>query len=106
MKLEKSKYERLGACLAVQHQPIPLHFSQVLLVIAEEEPCTFQKVIEKLDLSISAVSRTVMALGQLSRRGQPGFDLLATFRDPKEGRRFLIKLTPKGKVLVRQLKGI
>lgn len=84
----------------------PIHFAQVLLVVAEEEPCTFQKVMGKLDLSNSAVSRTVMALGQLNRRGQPGFDLLTTFRDPKEGRRFLIKLTPKGKALVRQLKGV
>jgi DNA-binding MarR family transcriptional regulator len=84
----------------------PLHFAQVFLVVARKGPCTFQTVMEELDLTNSAVSRTVMALGQTNRKGQPGFDLLAVFRDPAEGRRFLITLTPKGKALARQLQGI
>jgi DNA-binding MarR family transcriptional regulator len=84
----------------------PLHFAQVFLVVARKGPCTFQTVMEELDLTNSAVSRTVMALGQTNRKGQPGFDLLTVFRDPAEGRRFLITLTPKGKALARQLQGI
>ena len=84
----------------------PLHFAQVFLVVAEKGPCTFQKVMEELDLTNSAVSRTVMALGETNRKGQPGFDLLCVVRDPAEGRRFLIMLTPKGKALSRQLAGI
>ena len=81
----------------------PLHFAQVFLVVARKGPCTFQTVMEDLDLTNSAVSRTVMALGETNRKGQPGFDLLCVIRDPAEGRRFLIMLTPKGKALSRQL---
>ena len=84
----------------------PLHFAQVFLVVAQNGQCTFQKVMDELDLTNSAVSRTVMALGQTNRKGQPGYDLLCVVRDPAEGRRFLIMLTPKGKALSRQLQGI
>ena len=81
----------------------PIHFAQVFLVVAQKGQCTFQQVMADLDLSNSAVSRTVMALGETNRKGQPGFDLLTTIRDPGEGRRFLIMLTPKGKALYRSL---
>jgi DNA-binding MarR family transcriptional regulator len=33
----------------------------------------------------------------------PGLDLLEVYRDPEEGRRFLVRLTSKGKALLRQL---
>lgn len=98
-QLEKA----LAAFAVLEPTHFPLHFSQIFLVVARNEPCTFQKVMEALDLTNSAVSRTVMALGQTSRKGTPGFDLMYCEKDPKEGRRLLIFLTPKGKALYRQL---
>ena len=62
--------------------------------------------MEELNLTNSAISRSVMAMGDTNRKGQPGFDLLDTFKDPKEGRRFLVRLSPRGKALYRQLQSI
>ena len=84
----------------------PLHFAQVFLCVAKHGQCTFQTVMNELDLTNSAVSRTIMALGETNRKGQPGFDLLCVVKDPAEGRRFLIMLTPKGKALTRSLQSL
>ena len=82
---------------------LPTHFIQVFLVIAQEGPCNFRLIEERLNLSNSAVSRTVQALGAINRKGQPGFDLVTVEPDPEEGRRFLVLLTAKGHVLFRQI---
>lgn len=91
----------LFALLAPTH--LYVHFAQVFLVVAQEGPCTFRTIEDRLNLSNSAVSRTVQALGTLHRHGHPGFDLLAVTRDPQEGRRLLVTLTAKGKALLRQI---
>lgn len=85
---------------------LPTHFIQVFLVTAQEGPCTFRLIEERLNLSNSAVSRTVQALGAINRKGQPGFDLVTVERDPQEGRRFLVLLTAKGHVLFRQVEAL
>ena len=97
-------FERnLAAFAVLDPTHLPVHFLQVFMIAARTGPCTFEQVMEALDLTNSAVSRTVAALGQVNRKGKPGFDLLYTVRDPAEGRRFLIMLTPKGKALYWQL---
>jgi DNA-binding MarR family transcriptional regulator len=85
---------------------MPLHFCQIFLVVARRGQCTFQELMRELNLSNSAISRSVMAMGDSHRKGTPGFELLVTFKDPKEGRRFLVALSPKGKALYRQLQSI
>lgn len=81
----------------------PIHFAQVFLVIAANEPCTLKTIEDTLSLSNSAVSRTVHALGLEHRKGRPGFGLVTVEQDPSEGRRFIVMLTTKGKALKRQL---
>lgn len=85
---------------------LPVHFISVFLVVAEEGPCTLRVIEDRLSLSNSAVSRTIAALGQINRKGQPGFDLITVEKDPAEGRRFLVMLTAKGQVLARQIKAL
>lgn len=82
---------------------LPAHHIAVFLVVAQEEPCTFALIEERLGLSTSAVSRTIHALGEEHRRGRPGFRLVTVERDPKEGRRFIAMLTARGQALKRQL---
>jgi len=82
------------------------HQVQILLVVAQHEPCTLKTIEDRLNLSNSAVSRTIKAFGPVNRKGHPGFDLIATHPDPGEGRRFLVTLTSKGKALIRQLNTI
>lgn len=82
------------------------HHIQVFLVVARDGPCTLKHIEDQLNLSNSAVSRTVQALGAINRKGQPGFDLVTVERDPKEGRRFLVMLTSRGQALARQIKNL
>ena len=79
------------------------HHIQVFLVVARDGPCTLKHIEDTLNLSNSAVSRTIQALGQTHRKGHQGFDLVTVERDPTEGRRFLVMLTSKGQAIKRQL---
>lgn len=85
---------------------LPAHFIQVFLAVATEGPCTFRQIEDSLGLSNSAVSRTLNALGATNRRGYPGFGLVTVERDPREGRRFIVLLTAKGRALKRQLEAM
>ena len=82
---------------------LPAHFIQVFLVIGERGWCRYEEIEEELGLSNSAVSRTVMALGKVNRKGDAGFDLVKLERDPAEGRRYVVALNSKGKALWRAL---
>ena len=92
---------RLFSVLDATH--LPAHFIQVFLVIGERGWCRYEEIEEELGLSNSAVSRTVMALGKVNRKGEAGFDLVRLERDPTEGRRYLVSLNSKGKALWRTL---
>lgn len=92
---------RCGFCIYVE---TAIHHAQVFLFVAENGSSTYDQIEQALNLSNATVSRTVHALGDIHRRGYDGYGLLETFRDPDEGRRFLVRLTAKGHALVRQLK--
>lgn len=82
---------------------LPAHFIQVFLVVATEGPCTIKLIEDRLQLSNSAVSRTIQALGAINRKGAPGFGLVQVDPDPAEGRRYLIQLTGRGHAIARQI---
>lgn len=82
---------------------LPLHFVRLFLVVMRHKSCTYKTLMDELNITNSAVSRTVQAMGFTHRKGHAGFDLLMTTRDPAEGRRMLVKLTPKGEQIKRQL---
>ena len=85
---------------------LPAHFIQIFLLVAQEEPIKFLDIEERLGLSNSAVSRTIQALGAVSRKGTQGFGLVTVERDPEEGRRYVALLTPRGRALYRQIEAI
>lgn len=101
---------QLGSALAafavLSPTHLPIHFVQIFLVVGEKGQITFQELMEELNLTNSAISRSVMAMGETHRKGTPGFELLEAFKDPAEGRRFLVRLSPKGKALYRSLQSI
>lgn len=96
----------LAAFSVLSPTQFPLHHAQIFLVVAAKGRCTYEELEEALNLSNSTVSRTVHSLGDKHRKGYDGYGLLEIFRDPDEGRRFMVRLTAKGKALVRQLEGI
>jgi DNA-binding MarR family transcriptional regulator len=105
--MDLCQLERALAAFAVlSPTQFPLHHAQVFLLVASKGRCTYEELEEALSLSNSTVSRTVHALGDIHRKGYDGHGLVELFRDPKEGRRFLVRLTAKGKALARQLEGL
>jgi DNA-binding MarR family transcriptional regulator len=107
MTSKRTKLERDLAIFAsldtLTSTHLPLHFVRLFLVVMRRKACTFEALQDELNITNSAVSRTVKALAFTHRKGHAGFDLLETYRDPAEGRRYLVRLSPKGEQIRRQL---
>lgn len=89
-----------------QAQAFPVHHAQVFLAVARGDEPTYQEIETRVGLTNSSVSRTLMALGALHRKGCTGMGLVATYQDPGNRRRFRARLTSRGRALLRQLEGI
>jgi YD repeat-containing protein len=96
----------LAAFSVLNPTSLPVHHAQVFLFVACNGPCSYEDLEEALDLSNSTISRTVHALGDQHRKGYDGHGLLEAIRDPEEGRRYIVRLTAKGKAFLRQLEGL
>lgn len=105
--MDLSQLERALAAFAVL-SPVsfPLHHAQIFLVVAKRGQCCYWDIEDELSITNGTVSRCVHAMGDTHRKGYPGHGLLETFRDPAEGRRFLVRLTAKGRALARQIEGL
>jgi DNA-binding MarR family transcriptional regulator len=96
----------LAAFEAQDPTRFPLHHARLFLEVAGAEPCTFEYLEQALNITNSSVSRTVAALSDRNRHGERGHRLLACERDPDEGRRYLVRLSPKGRLLLQHLQRI
>ena len=105
--MDLSIFERgLEAFASLAPTSFPLHHVQVFIYVAQNEGCTYREIEDELSLTNSSVSRTINALGGTHRRGYEGHDLLHVMNDVKEGRRYAVWLTKKGKSIMRQLNKI
>jgi DNA-binding MarR family transcriptional regulator len=82
---------------------IEIHQVQLLLEIARKPLSTMRELADATDLALSSISRNLDALGDIHRFGKPGLGLVAKDRDPREVRRMVAWLTPKGKEVVSRL---
>ncbi len=82
----------------------PLHYIKLFLEVARRERCTFAELEEALNITHGSVSRSVAALSDTNRYGQPGYGLLELHKDPRQTRRYLVMVSPKGKRLLTLLK--
>lgn len=96
----------LAAFAVLSPVSFPLHHAQVFLVVAKRGQCSYAEVERELNITNGTVSRCVHAMGDTHRKGYPGHGLLEVFRDPEEGRRYLIRLTARGRALARQIEGL
>lgn len=96
----------LAVFAALDPAALPIHWPQILVAVAILGEPTYAEIEELLNLTNSSVSRSVNAMGQQHRLGHRGLGLLVTFPDPENGRRYRIKLSSRGKALVRQLQQI
>jgi DNA-binding MarR family transcriptional regulator len=85
------------------HPQIEPHQVQILLEIAQKPLSTMKELADATDVAVSSISRNLDALGEVHRKGTPGLGLVAKDWDPREPRRMVAWLTPKGKEVVSRL---
>ena len=85
---------------------IPAQVIATFLYVASHDDC-FKGDLEKaLAFSTASGSRNTDWLSEFHRLNKAGLGLLIKYRDPTNRRRQIVKLSPKGRILVNQLKQI
>ena len=85
---------------------MPAQLVSALFYIASRKDCHKQALEEDLNLSVAAGSRNTDWLSENHRLGKKGLGLITKERDQDNKRRLILKLTPKGELLIQQLKEI
>ena len=95
--------------LRKQCHEMPAQAVTALLYVASHNPCHKQAIEEDLKLTTASSSRMLDFLCDgPGRKGveKPGLGLVSKYPDTSNGRRILLKLTPKGEELIAKMKGI
>lgn len=79
---------------------IPAQQLQALLAIALQPGLTMSELATRVGMAQSSCSRNVAHLSKWFKPGLPGLDLVETYEDPRERRRKVMYLTPKGRARV------
>jgi DNA-binding MarR family transcriptional regulator len=99
-----AKLERLMGQVRSSIDPaVPAQLVQTFLVVAQHEGKSLREIQERLDASMSTVSRHLLDLGERNRKMEPGYGLVDRRPNPVNLRENTYKLTPKGSLLIRQL---
>lgn len=90
----------------IEPAQLPAHHIRLFLEIAQHAPITYRELEERLLTSNASVSRNVQALSETREDGRPGLGLVEAAPDPSEGRRNLVRLSTKGRLIINQLRGL
>ena len=85
---------------------LPIQYALSFLTLAENEGISMRELAERLGIAQSSASRNVAALSKWHSFGKPGLDLVQAEADPRERRRKIISLTPKGHTLIATLRDL
>lgn len=85
------------------HPFIEIQQVQILLEISRKPLSTMQELADTTGGALSSISRNLDALGDRHRKGKPGLGLVAKDWDPREVRRMVAWLTPRGQEVVSRL---
>ena len=85
---------------------LPIQYALSFLTLAENEGISMRELAERLGIAQSSASRNVAALSKWHSFGKPGLDLVQAEEDPRERRRKIISLTPKGHALIVTLRDL
>lgn len=112
----KSNIKALDAALKVVdavrrvcEDTMPSQQLAAFLFIAKNDGCSMADLAEYMDQAQSSISRAAAALSvhnTLSRNKKKGYGLVKAEEDPRERRRKLLKLTPKGRKLAEEISDI
>jgi len=105
--MDKNQAEALLEILgALDPCVIPIHHAQVLLFVGKKDSCTYREIEDEFKISNASASRIVNSLGENVRHRKKCLGLVEVFIDPKEGRRYRVRLTKKGHALMRTIDNI
>lgn len=81
---------------------VPLSYLRTFLLIAEEEGLGVNDYAGIGDIAPSVMTRNILDIGTLNRHKEEGLALVDSDRDPFDLRKHNVRVTPKGRALVRQ----
>lgn len=81
---------------------MPAQQIQTFLAVALRPGLTMEDLSREVGISQSSCSRNVAALSKWHRLGKPGADYIEANEDPRERRRKVMHLTPKGRTVARK----
>ena len=85
---------------------IPAQVIATFLYVASHDDCAKVDLEKALAFSSASGSRNTDWLSEFHRLNKAGLGLLIKYRDPTNRRKQIVKLSPKGRILVNQLKQI
>lgn len=83
---------------------VPAQVIMTFLYIAAHDNCHKQALEEDLNMTTASASRNTDWLSEHHRLKKPGLGLIIKQPDPGNRRRLTLKLTDKGKLLVKSIK--
>ena len=104
-------YQMAKLAKAIEHfrtfdKEIPAQVIATFLYVASHDDCYKGDLEKALAFSTASGSRNTDYLSDFHRLNKPGLGLIAKYRDQTNRRRQILKLTPKGRILVKQIKDI
>lgn len=90
--------------LRILDRQFPAQVLSTLLYVASHEDCHKQAIEQDLGLTTASSSRNIDWLTGLHRLRKPGLGLIIKEDDPSNGRRQQLRLSPKGRRLIQQIK--
>lgn len=84
---------------------MPIQYALSFLYISRYEGLSSRELADHMGVSQAAASRQVAALADHRRKGE-GYKIVSDERDPQELRRKILKLTSKGRRVVKSLVAI
>lgn len=97
---------RIHELFRMQDTEVPGQLVSVFCFIASHNPCNLQAIEKALGLSPNSTSRNTDWLSSHHRLGKPGMGLIIKKRDHLNHSRRVVELTPKGQMMVNQIKEI
>lgn len=85
------------------HPEMPMQMASTFLIIAMRPGISQRDLMKFSTISQQSISRNVAALSAINRHGEPGLDLVAQRRDPRDARITVLSLTASGKQLIERV---
>jgi len=85
---------------------MPIQYALSFLTIAQNEGLSMGDLAQRLGIAQSSASRNIAALSRWHSFGKDGHNLVEAREDPRERRRKIVSLTPRGHHLVATLRAL